>query len=271
MSLNVVDEKVVWFLWFQGLEAAPEIIQLCHRSWVERCGWDVVVLNESNLAEYAMLDHKGVVARQSPNHRADLLRLDLLANHGGVWVDATCFCLRPLDYWLPGVMGSGFFAFGSPGPDRPLCSWFIASAKSHLLATRMLEKMYPYWSCHPFRQSPRLEARMGRILNRTPTSRALWFSKPMRDWARIAPYFAFHYGFEHLVRTDPESAAAWRAVPEVDGPHGLWERGIHVPPSDELRAAIDERRVPLFKTSWKFDGPIVPGSSLAYLVQTLQS
>jgi capsular polysaccharide synthesis protein len=266
-----MEEKIVWFLWLQGLEEAPEIVKICHRSWIERCGWDVMTIDESKVREFATLGHGGVAARQSPNHRGDLLRLDLLTHRGGVWVDATCFCVSALDDWLPDLMQSGFFAYDSPAPDRPLCSWFIASRKGHPLARVMLDKMYPYWNSQPFRPHGRPERLISRMLNRTPRTRALWFSRPVRDWARIAPYFAFHYGFEHLLRGDSEFAAAWEAVPKVasDGPHGLYRRGPHVPPADDVRIDIEERRVPLYKTTWKFDWPPVPGSSLDYLLRTL--
>jgi mannosyltransferase OCH1-like enzyme len=45
---------------------------------------------------------------------AALARLCLLRTHGGVWVDATVFCRRPLDEWLPEHAASGFFAFANP-------------------------------------------------------------------------------------------------------------------------------------------------------------
>ena len=271
MNLHV-DERTVWFVWLQGLETAPEIVKICYRSWVERSGWEVVMIDESNLDEFAAFNHGGVIAQQSRNHRADLLRLDLLGHRGGVWADATCFCVSPLDDWLPDLMQSGFFAYDRPGPDRPLCSWFIGSTKRHPLMLLMLEKMFPYWSSHPFRPHRRPERLVSRMLNQTPRSRALWFSWPVREGMRIAPYYAFHYGFEHLLRRNALFAAAWDAVPKInpwDGPHCLFRAGLHVPPPDDVRVNIDARRVPLYKLTWKWGWPPVPGSSLDYLLQTL--
>jgi len=44
------------------------------------------------------------------------VRILLLHEFGGIWVDATLLCNRPLDEWLPSTMTEGFFAFAA----RPL-------------------------------------------------------------------------------------------------------------------------------------------------------
>lgn len=46
-----------------------------------------------------------------PAAESDILRLYLLKKYGGVWVDATNLCRRPLDAWLPSAACEGFFAF----------------------------------------------------------------------------------------------------------------------------------------------------------------
>jgi len=63
-------------------------------------------------------------------HFADIVRLKLLRRYGGVWVDATVLCAESLDRWLPMFnIGSPFFVFSSPGPDRYIASWLIAANK----------------------------------------------------------------------------------------------------------------------------------------------
>jgi hypothetical protein len=56
---------------------------------------------------------------------SDDLRILVLHEFGGVWVDATLFCNRPLDEWLPGVFGEGFFAFDTPDHGCLWASWFL--------------------------------------------------------------------------------------------------------------------------------------------------
>ena len=36
-----------------------------------------------------------------------MIRLELLAEHGGVWADATMLCLRPLDSWIAHALPEG--------------------------------------------------------------------------------------------------------------------------------------------------------------------
>jgi hypothetical protein len=64
-------------------------------------------------------------------HFADLVRFNLLARYGGVWADSTVLCAVGLDSWLPLVqVGSPFFVFSNPGPDRLISNWFIVSTNS---------------------------------------------------------------------------------------------------------------------------------------------
>ena len=108
-------QRTIWMYWGQGFENAPEVVRICLRSWKSRNpGWRVVELTNANVSEY--VDEPTLAKiRALKNIRiqkfANLIRLYLISRYGGVWVDATCFCCRPLDDWLHDYMGSGFFAF----------------------------------------------------------------------------------------------------------------------------------------------------------------
>jgi hypothetical protein len=262
--------RTIWFTWFQGLEHAPELVRRCHESWrAQNPGWRLVTLDETSLAEFASLDYgRGALAGQSPNHRSNVLRLELLARHGGVWADATCLCARPLDDWLAPCLPSGFFAFRRPRGERLLSSWFLAAEPGNHLVGALFERMRDYWCRHSFRDSPRLRELLTRRLGRSPSRRALWFSPPVRDVLRVAPYFALHYGFEKLLREDAEAARIWAQTPSVsaDPPHGPLRQGLHEPVSDAVREDVDRGETPVYKLTWKLgDRPPAPGSVLAYL------
>lgn len=264
--------KIVWFCWFQGIDSAPEVVRRCHDSWVARNpGWRVIVLDQATTEVYGSFDYSSRnIAALSPQHRADLLRLDLLDHHGGVWADATCFCAQPLDEWLPPLTESGFFAFSRPRRGYLLSNWFLAARPGNLLVRRMLESMGAYWD-RPFRHNRYLRKSLSILLSPFPQTRAWWFSPLFRDILRLSPYFAFHYGFERLVRNDPECARAWMNAPEVsaDGPHLLIHRGLRSALTPALREAIDRPVAPVFKTTWKFKKPLSAGSLLAYLISSL--
>src|SRR5262249_5526389 len=83
------------------------------------------------------------------SHQAlsDVLRSSLLAEGGGVWVDATVLPARPLDTWLDGVMTSSrFFAFHAPAPDRPVASWFLAAEHDDRLMRLWWDAVRAYWT-----------------------------------------------------------------------------------------------------------------------------
>jgi hypothetical protein len=260
--------RTVWFLWFQGLENAPYVVRKCHESWVARNpGWRVVSLAEATLSSLASADYSaGSIDGLSMNHRSDLLRLDLLAHHGGVWADSTCFCVQPLDDWLPPNSESGFFAFDRPGPGRVISSWFLAAQPGNILVSRLFDLMLAYWGDHWFHSGERQVIRkaLTRLLQHSPHTREWWFSPPVRDWLAVCPYYALHYGFEKLVRGDPECADIWRRTPKIsaDGPHRLYRAGLLAPASAELRSEIDRRETPVYKTTWKLGGQPIPADSL---------
>ena len=115
--------KTVWMYWHQGWDDAPPIVQACRNSW-ERLnpGYEVRALDR-----HSMFEHVDLPAGVGPDRDdltltklSNVIRLRLLARHGGVWADATVLCAWPLDDWLPHRLGEGFFAFKEPGPGRML-------------------------------------------------------------------------------------------------------------------------------------------------------
>lgn len=143
----------VWVCWLQGIEQAPPLVQRCYRSLQENLpDREVILLTEDNYREYVTFpEHiekklaSGVITR---THFSDLLRLELLINHGGTWIDATVFCSGGQ---IPGYMlDSDLFLFqnlkpGADGHATVISSWFMTACTNHpiLLLTRAL--LYRYW------------------------------------------------------------------------------------------------------------------------------
>ena len=103
--LDPALEGKIWMCWWQGEENAPEIVRACIDSVRRNAGGhEVVVITDENLSKYVdipewALDkvHAGIMSR---THLSDLLRLSLLAEHGGLWLDATFYCTGPLDGYM---------------------------------------------------------------------------------------------------------------------------------------------------------------------------
>ena len=135
----------VWMLWLQGWDKAPPICRETRKSWERNNpGWEIRALDRFS-PEIGDISRIGWPAAAS-----DMIRLRLLAEHGGVWTDATCACLRPLDQWLPAYMEEADFWMyhGRDGGAGP-CSWFMCSKAGSYIAKGWRAEAEKYWSGGP--------------------------------------------------------------------------------------------------------------------------
>lgn len=103
-SLNANCEhcsEIIWFCWLQGEENLPIIQHLCLSSIrANSNGHQVIVLNNKNYSQYVHLPKIVIDTHQSgrmkPAHFADILRVNLLAQQGGLWLDATMLLTKPI-------------------------------------------------------------------------------------------------------------------------------------------------------------------------------
>lgn len=91
----------IFVCWWQGEENAPEIVRICIAS-IKRNAQDhpVVLITKSNWNEWTDIPDyilRKVESKQiSFTHFSDILRMALLARHGGLWLDATMFVANPI-------------------------------------------------------------------------------------------------------------------------------------------------------------------------------
>jgi hypothetical protein len=244
--------KIIWFLWLQGLSEAPEIVRRCHESWRRRNpDWELRTLDRPDLGR--LLDLDALLGPQlatiSPQALSDIARVGLLAAHGGVWADASTFCQRPLDDWLPGELGGGFFAFTRPGRDRLISSWFLAGARGHPLTAAWEAQVRRYWEGPPFQDRPRLAHALEKLLGGSVAATGLWLTPLVRQGLKVRPYYWLHYLFAETLRRDRGAAEAWAQAGKrpADGPHRLQHEGVARPASLALRAEIEAGSQPLYK------------------------
>ena len=228
-SVPGVIPRIVWIYWDKGEDAAPQLVRDCIASWrAENPGWRVCVLDDAALRN--AVDLPELPADIPVQAFSDLLRLRLLKQNGGVWADATAFCLRPLDNWLPVVSQGGFFAFTWtskdrwflwPGLTREIGSWFLASEKEGVLISEWERAGFDYWT------------------NRQKTDM----------------YFWVHMIFEYLAKTSGSFRKAARAMPKIScfNAHLIYdcvERGVH---DAEVVAALRAGAAPVQKLRWNWD------------------
>jgi len=267
--------KIIWMMWMQGLEGAPYLVRRCYDSWRHHNpSWRVIFLDETNLHEY--VDVAAVLASDNAievQARSDIIRVNLLAEHGGVWVDATCFCCRPLDSWLGEHARGGFFAFSSVAAGRPIEAWFMASSRPCRLTERLAEMSNSYWLSNHNLKKRSDKAPLAKLLIRllslnTHTAR-LWFSYPVRKGWRVYPYMWLPFLFERLLRHDPHCRALWRETREISNavPSGLKLSGLLKPLTERTKGEIDAKLSPLYKLDWRCDAARHEGSVLHYLLE----
>jgi len=271
-----VIPRKLWIYWHQGMPGAPFVVRKCVDSWIEQNpAWDVVVLDRRNLGGHLALDFpEGRFAKLPLEKQSNLIRLQLLSDHGGVWADATSLCMSPLDTWIDAHIASGFFAFSNPGPDRIMANWFLASEKGNPLVARLRDRYAAFFMEHDFRTDGwfgrKVRKRLKKLLNRSEKTTKYWFSPLVTKVLRVYPYYVFHYLFERLISEDPASQRIWNETRKLgaDGPLKVLAAGLLSPLDSTLKREIDEKRAPLYKLSWKYDAAgYAPTTALHYLLE----
>jgi hypothetical protein len=258
--------KIIWFLWLQGLAGAPLVVRKCYHSWVKHNpDWQIIFLDKDHITDHIDLRQDD----KTQQAFSDILRINLLAKYGGVWVDATCYCNQSLDQWLPGYMGIGFFAFDRPGPDRKISSWFIAAKTDNYLIRSYKDRVNAYWNENPrltFFESSKWFF-LKKYLQRMGPQ--IWFSHIVLKVLRVYPYFWFHYLFENIYLKDSEFRQAWDGAAKfsADIPHRLQTIGLFSQLTEEVKLEIDQIAAPVYKLTWKYEAPAhAKGSVIDHLL-----
>eukprot|EP00951_Prasinocladus_malaysianus_P010003 scaffold73254_cov29-Prasinocladus_malaysianus.AAC.1 len=108
--------KVIWMAWFQGeghlLQNGSNVNKLAYRGWKEmNPDWQLILLTYDNLDHFlpGLKEDVGIMTMQS---FSDLIRLRLLAKHGGVWADMSLVPMVPLSTVIDTVVNHvGVFGF----------------------------------------------------------------------------------------------------------------------------------------------------------------
>jgi len=136
--------RTIYVLWYQGMALAPETVKLCITTWAK---WNpdfiIIYIDKNNVTSY-IKDIAPYLDRNIPIQAlSDIIRIMLLKTHGGLWVDATVFCKKPL-IWLEKYAYKGFWAFDKPH-DRPIASWFLYGEPDNYIVQQLYNKVIEYW------------------------------------------------------------------------------------------------------------------------------
>lgn len=112
----------VWCCWWQGEEMMPELVKLCNQQLKKMISNQNVKLNILTLDNYKefVTISQDIIDKFEENkitmtEMSDILRVNLLYEYGGLWLDSTVFLTKPLDKHF---ISSIFYSQRMYDPDK---------------------------------------------------------------------------------------------------------------------------------------------------------
>lgn len=124
--------KKIWSYWHTA--TLPLVATACLRSWqTDHADYQQIVVTPATLADYLDVIPETLFA-ECPQRQSDWVRLALLHQHGGIWLDATTLVFSPLDFVHRIQQGHGLQFVGYFNRDKtqtatfPMVeNWFLAA------------------------------------------------------------------------------------------------------------------------------------------------
>lgn len=148
------NSNYVWVCWFQGLENAPDLVKACinsiKKSLPDR---NIVILTNDNIKDYINFPEyiikkyeKGIISKA---HFSDLIRIELLCNYGGIWIDSTVLCTSPnIPHY---ILNAPLFVYKAMDLLRtnqmPIVasSWLISAQSNNPILSLTRDLLFRYW------------------------------------------------------------------------------------------------------------------------------
>jgi hypothetical protein len=226
--------KQLYIYWDTGFLNAPEIVKKCLLSWkIKNPTWKIIELDDTNLKDYVNIYevvpdfNKNMISKTG---FSDILRIFLLKKYGGLWCDATTFCIDPIDEWLYNHIESGFFAYSFNEPcDRLLSSWFLYADYDNYIINNWYKKVIEL------------------IINN--------INVDPEDNSFTKKYFWFHYLFGDLYKSDDMFKKIWDETNKLSEklPHFLQNVGLLKRLNTLSQSHIDNKMSHLYKLTYKYN------------------
>lgn len=144
------ENPKVWVCWLQGFDNAPDLVKSCVKSMEYHItDMEIVYLDKENIKDYITLPNyiyekwgKGII----PNAQfSDLVRNQLIIEHGGLWIDATTYLTGSIpDY----ITGSDFFVYHDGFFECEVINmgnWLIWGHANNILLNETQNLLLSYW------------------------------------------------------------------------------------------------------------------------------
>lgn len=147
----------VWTMWWQGEQQMPPVVRATYNSIRQAAGTHpTVLITKDNYKQWvtlpAWIERGWSTGRIGLAHLSDIIRVTLLDDYGGLWIDSTIYCSQPLpEAWLT----RRFFTVKDPGESCRYASrgvWnmqVLGSSYRHYPLFRLLRlTLESYWQHH---------------------------------------------------------------------------------------------------------------------------
>ena len=151
--------NVIWWFWYQGVNNAPEVCKACLASLKH---WypdkKIITIDKDNLSKYVTLpdyiNHKHEQGIIDNTKYSNMIRLQLLIEHGGAWIDSTIFFTgRKFEE----LLDLPLFLFRWSERDVSVSdihsgidNWFIVSDPHNPILELVRDLHYAYWKDHDY-------------------------------------------------------------------------------------------------------------------------
>lgn len=95
-DIRISEKRYIWVMWWQGEQNAPDLVKMCIDSIRKNANRaEVVVITEQNYRNYVQLPDY-IIKKHKEGYisfaqLSDIMRIFLISEHGGLWLDATIF------------------------------------------------------------------------------------------------------------------------------------------------------------------------------------
>jgi len=250
---NVTDlPKDLYMFWDQGdvQNTTPPLNKMCFEKWPAlnpTWNYHLVTGNHGSSAEVSLTSNAEVSLTNLVPHltdlfqanprtvqqRSDMLRLEIMAEYGGVWVDGSLLPILGLDTFAKHLVAqSGFFVFTYPNTEDPFFHYNASNDPSDTWISSWFMVSKP--------QNPLVVA---------------WrdaFKKKWMDPGHNFTYFEVHETFKAMIlEKDPHVIEVWRSMPRISS---HWPQLCFAGCADYWQTSNRHDRPPFLKRPYQKDG-----------------
>ncbi len=152
-TISTPNHGPIWVCWWQGEDKMPDIVRFCYESLKRNApsGRDIILLSQNNYKEYVDIPEYILYKKDKKlmllNHFSDILRMAILAKHGGIWFDSTVFVSEKISddiFKLP------YFSGREPFMDTHVCEckftlFLLGAAANAPWIVYARNFLYEYW------------------------------------------------------------------------------------------------------------------------------